>query len=575
MAGNEQGTAVDHGQCHAALPRVGGVETRLADFVAHLPGFAYIIRRDGSGRFGLPFVSPGFEDKFGISHDSVRDDIRPLRALYHPDDRARIEHAFDASAELLTPLIVEYRAFHPLRGTFWIETRAAPQAQDDGSILWHGIALDITDRKQVEEELCAREREFRTVAESSIDLIFRYDRHCRRIYVNPAVCKLMGRSREALLGGLPSDNTLMLPGEQGQAYMAAIRQVFQSGCVGRFLMAFPLSGTIVHYDVQLIPELDASGEVASVHGVARDVSLLKDSERRTDRYFAGMPGFAFTLRVPPQGRWTLPFVSRGIDDLYGLCPDDVRDNASRLLEVVHPDDRPLLAEQQRTALRTRQPFQVEFRLQRPGHDTRWVECRAMCEEDLDGALAWHGVVLDINERRGLEEQMLKERATLRAFFRTLPALAWIKDVEGRYLACNPQFEQFFGASEHTIVGKTDFDFVDGELARFFREKDLLALTVGSACVNEEWVTFASDGEGACARRQREGGRCAGGGTRHYRTATGTTDVGRSGGLSCIVARRHSGACLLQGQTGTIPRIQLCLRAILRCRSAAADWKHGV
>jgi PAS domain S-box-containing protein len=86
-----------------------------------------------------------------------------------------------------------------------------------------------------------------------------------------------------------------------------------------------------------------------------------------------------------------------------------------------------------------------------------------------------------------------ERGHLRTLFDTVPDLLWLKDPDGVYLSCNKRFEQFFGADEASIRGKTDFDFVDPELARFFRANDLAALSAEAPRRNDEWVTFASDG----------------------------------------------------------------------------------
>ena len=86
-----------------------------------------------------------------------------------------------------------------------------------------------------------------------------------------------------------------------------------------------------------------------------------------------------------------------------------------------------------------------------------------------------------------------ERAQLRALLDTLPDLVWLKDPDGIYLSCNKRFEQFFGASEADICGKTDFDFVAREQAEFFRANDRATLTANAPRSNEEWVTFASDG----------------------------------------------------------------------------------
>ncbi|MCH8179858.1 MAG: EAL domain-containing protein [Proteobacteria bacterium] len=85
---------------------------------------------------------------------------------------------------------------------------------------------------------------------------------------------------------------------------------------------------------------------------------------------------------------------------------------------------------------------------------------------------------------------------LRNILNTIPDLVWIKDADGVYLACNTSFERFFGAPQAQIVGRTDHDFVPKEQADFFREKDREAMAADAPRVNEEWVTFASDGHRA-------------------------------------------------------------------------------
>ncbi len=82
---------------------------------------------------------------------------------------------------------------------------------------------------------------------------------------------------------------------------------------------------------------------------------------------------------------------------------------------------------------------------------------------------------------------------MRTLVKNIPDLVWMKDAEGVYLSCNRRFEEFYGAKEHEIVGKTDYDFVDRELADFFRAHDQIAMEAGKSVVNEEWITFKSDG----------------------------------------------------------------------------------
>ncbi|GAB6042961.1 ATP-binding protein [Endothiovibrio diazotrophicus] len=110
------------------------------------------------------------------------------------------------------------------------------------------------------------------------------------------------------------------------------------------------------------------------------------------------------------------------------------------------------------------------------------------------------IFTDITERRDTEESLRhalgdleRERGFLKSLIRTVPDLVWLKDGEGRYLACNSEFERYFGAAEEEIVGKTDYDFVDRSQADSFREHDLKAIAHGGPSTNEEWITYASDG----------------------------------------------------------------------------------
>ena len=111
------------------------------------------------------------------------------------------------------------------------------------------------------------------------------------------------------------------------------------------------------------------------------------------------------------------------------------------------------------------------------------------------------VLLELKTRRRELEALLAQRAAdvsvvkerLKATLDAIPDLVWLKDADGRFLSCNPQLEKYFGAAEAQIVGRTDYDFVDRQLADFFRENDRKAVEVNRSRANEEWLTFATDG----------------------------------------------------------------------------------
>jgi len=98
----------------------------------------------------------------------------------------------------------------------------------------------------------------------------------------------------------------------------------------------------------------------------------------------------------------------------------------------------------------------------------------------------------VRSRRKTQAALRTERHNLKTLIQGLPDLVWLKDPEGRYLQCNPRFEQLAGVTEDELLGRTDAEFFP-EQAHFFRENDLRAIQAGKPQINEEWLTFAADG----------------------------------------------------------------------------------
>jgi len=96
-------------------------------------------------------------------------------------------------------------------------------------------------------------------------------------------------------------------------------------------------------------------------------------------------------------------------------------------------------------------------------------------------------------KKGFEKKMQFRKNEFDAILNDIPDLLWIKNRNGIYLECNKRFEQFFGEKKENIIGKTDFDFIDEELANFFTEHDKKAMESNVPVSNFENLTFRSDG----------------------------------------------------------------------------------
>lgn len=87
----------------------------------------------------------------------------------------------------------------------------------------------------------------------------------------------------------------------------------------------------------------------------------------------------------------------------------------------------------------------------------------------------------------------ENEALLRTLIETIPDLIWLKNPQGEYLSCNLRVERFLGAPQKDILGKTDYDFMDKELADLLTKKDLEVIKVNKPCTNEDEIVYADDG----------------------------------------------------------------------------------
>ncbi len=119
-------------------------------------------------------------------------------------------------------------------------------------------------------------QQFQTLVEHTPDVIARFDRDLRHVYVNPAVERVTGIPVAAFIGRTNAD--LGMPPALMAEWNAPVLGVFVTGKETDFAFSFPGAGGIRHYHARAVPECDAEGAVTSVLVISRDVTALTETE---------------------------------------------------------------------------------------------------------------------------------------------------------------------------------------------------------------------------------------------------------------------------------------------------------
>jgi PAS domain S-box-containing protein len=165
--------------------------------------------------------------------------------------------------------------------THYYRVRYVPESGADGSVQSVlSIASEITELKRTEQRLADQERLFRTLVEHSPDIIARFDRELRYLYVSPAICRVSSVPPEDFLGKTNAE--LGWPEAVYGPAQRAMEQVFQTGQpITLEERNAPVRDpeTDRYYRAQILPEFAADGHVESVLAVTTDITELKHTER--------------------------------------------------------------------------------------------------------------------------------------------------------------------------------------------------------------------------------------------------------------------------------------------------------
>jgi diguanylate cyclase (GGDEF)-like protein len=132
-------------------------EARLRRLTDHIPGviYRYALYPDGHGHF--LFISPQVQTLYELTPQAVLQDAQQLWSLLSPPDRDALNQKALTAQTTLEPWSLEYTIHTASGQTKWIETYAAPDpnppdapSQDQPVLIWDGVFLEITERKQAE-----------------------------------------------------------------------------------------------------------------------------------------------------------------------------------------------------------------------------------------------------------------------------------------------------------------------------------------------------------------------------------------------------------------------------------------
>ena len=125
-------------------------QSQLQRVAENIPGLVYQFVLHSDGTQSITYIGARCREFFGVDPEEMLEDADVFRQCIEPEDVNAVREKVAESARTLERLDLEYRVAVPDRGIRWYNEIGQPQLQSNGDIVWDGVLLDVSDRREVE-----------------------------------------------------------------------------------------------------------------------------------------------------------------------------------------------------------------------------------------------------------------------------------------------------------------------------------------------------------------------------------------------------------------------------------------
>ncbi|MBA3697495.1 MAG: PAS domain S-box protein [Planctomycetes bacterium] len=407
---------------------------------------------------------------FGRLAETMPATFEELMAIVHPDDRASLVQRAKRLGETGIPVGSELRVVWPDGSIHWQATRAELERDAQGQPLRvTGIAMDITERKHIEDELRQSQRLLSVGFDAAHIGAWEWDQRSGRMTWSGQVEAIFGLAPGTFSGTFEGYLALIHPGDLTTVQSAIERAMAEGG-------GFQVEHRVTAADGS-IRWLAGRGDVlrgsdetfTGMAGVVLDVTNrrlaeqeLRDSEGRYRAVITAMHEGVVVHR--PDGR--IIDANRSAAEILGLSLDQLvtRDNADPRWSMVHEDGSPFTVDEfpNVIAQRSGKPqHHTTMGVHRPDGTTRWLSVNADPLLSLGGGTPLGAVVTysDITDRLHHERAMRDSEERLRSLAEHNPNTISMVDRTGTILYVNRTYP---GIEINQVLGTNVRDYIQSE-----------------------------------------------------------------------------------------------------------------
>jgi PAS domain S-box-containing protein len=405
---------------------------------------------------GIQFINRAFREFGGTGYEQVEGN--KWRLLIHPDDAPNCFGESLRARQGHKPFRAELRVRRADGEWRWIAVFGEPRFSPSGEFLGHvGLGVDITERKQAEEERQLQLSLIHAIYEGSLDgilvvspceVVLSHNKRFLDIWKIP-LPNVSDSTRDNIVGtqDQPILTSVLNRLKDPEAFLTRVRELYDDPDAKDHSEIELTDGrTLERYSTSLRSE---NGQYLGRAWFFRDITERKRAEEALQnseekfRQLAENIHEVFWVMSPETGE--LLYISSAYEQVWGRTCDSTYQNPMSWMDAIHPDDR-----EQAGLLVARQlageQITSEYRITTPDGDEKWICARTSPVRDQAGKVVRVvGIAEEITERKHALQALQSSEEKFRQLAENIREVFWIKNAgSDEFLYVSPAYEQVWG-----------------------------------------------------------------------------------------------------------------------------------
>ena len=361
--------------------------------------FEYTISSDGTRDF--TYISPRCEEILGISHEVLTHGFLPLRKLIHQSDWEHFRSTSEVSITSLAEWTWEGR-INTAAEDVWIEVSGTPSRSENGDIVIHGLILDITERKRLEQQHRDSDKRYRDLVEH-IPLGIGIYADGKTVYANKCALDMMGAvSPSDLLG--KSLNDLVHP-DYIPKVKERIKKVLQGVDVPPVEERYVrVDGRVIDVEASSFPFVFEGKQAVQI--IAKDITEKKQAEasmKKTEMLFSQLFQNSPMAIVILDDKGSVVQINQGFHEMFGYSQDELKGKG--LNQFIVPSELEAEGNDLNTLISSYQVIRIESMRRRKDGEMLSLIIYGVPVHMEDRTIGIFGVYVDITAQKRIEQEL--------------------------------------------------------------------------------------------------------------------------------------------------------------------------